>query len=184
MSATTVNGHKLNKYSSQLTQVRSQVGSQAMLYGAGLDDEDMKKAQVGIASMGWEGNPCNMHLNALARRVKESVQAVRSGRPHLPHHRRERRHLHGHGGHEGVARLARHDCRFHRDCHARAVVRRQHLAARLRQEHARRAHGHGAAQSPQHHDLRRHDQARLPQRQEARHRFGIRSIRPISLQGD
>ncbi|MEZ4720213.1 MAG: dihydroxy-acid dehydratase, partial [Caldilineaceae bacterium] len=74
MSVTTVNGHKLNKYSSQLTQVRSQVGSQAMLYGVGLDDDDMKKAQVGIASMGWEGNTCNMHLNALARRVKESVQ--------------------------------------------------------------------------------------------------------------
>ncbi len=74
MSVTTVNGHQLNKYSSQLTQVRSQVGSQAMLYGAGLDDDDMQKAQVGIASMGWEGNPCNMHLNALARRVKESVQ--------------------------------------------------------------------------------------------------------------
>ncbi len=64
---------KLNKYSSQLTQVQSQVGSQAMLYGVGLTDEDMKKAQVGIASMGWEGNTCNMHLNALARRVKIGV---------------------------------------------------------------------------------------------------------------
>ncbi len=66
---------KLNKYSSQLTEVISQVGSQAMLYGAGLTDEDMTKAQVGITSMGWEGNPCNMHLNALARRVKEGVNA-------------------------------------------------------------------------------------------------------------
>ncbi len=66
---------KLNKYSSQLTQVISQVGSQAMLYGVGLTDEDMKKAQVGITSMGWEGNTCNMHLNALARRVKEGVNA-------------------------------------------------------------------------------------------------------------
>ena len=65
---------KLNKYSSQLTQVQSQVGSQAMLYGVGLTDEDMKKAQVGIASMGWEGNTCNMHLNALARRVKIGVE--------------------------------------------------------------------------------------------------------------
>ncbi len=74
MSTTTVNGHKLNKYSSRLTQVRSQVGSQAMLYGVGLTEEDMQKPQVGIASMGWEGNTCNMHLNALARRVKESVQ--------------------------------------------------------------------------------------------------------------
>ena len=66
--------HKLNKYSSVLTQTISQVGSQAMLYGVGLSDEDMHKPQVGIASMGWEGNTCNMHLNALARRVKQGVQ--------------------------------------------------------------------------------------------------------------
>ena len=65
---------KLNRYSSVLTQTISQVGSQAMLYGIGLSDEDMKKPQVGIASMGWEGNTCNMHLNALARRVKQGVQ--------------------------------------------------------------------------------------------------------------
>ncbi len=64
---------KLNKYSSRLTQQRSQVGSQAMLYGIGLTDKDMNKAQVGIVSMGWEGNPCNMHLNDLAKDVKESV---------------------------------------------------------------------------------------------------------------
>lgn len=69
----TATAAKLNKYSSQLTQVQSQVGSQAMLYGVGLTDEDMQKAQVGIASMGWEGNTCNMHLNALARRVKIGV---------------------------------------------------------------------------------------------------------------
>ncbi|MCB0045150.1 MAG: dihydroxy-acid dehydratase [Caldilineaceae bacterium] len=74
MSTTTVNGHKLNQYSSRLTQVRSQVGSQAMLYGIGLTEEDMQKPQVGIASMGWEGNTCNMHLNRLARLVKQSVQ--------------------------------------------------------------------------------------------------------------
>lgn len=64
---------KLNKYSSRLTQEESQVGSQAMLYGAGLTDEDMDKAQVGIASTGWEGNPCNMHLNNLAVHVRDSV---------------------------------------------------------------------------------------------------------------
>jgi len=69
-------GNQLNKYSSQLTQKRSQVGSQAMLYGIGLTDEDMKKAQVGIASMGWEGNTCNMHLNDLAKIVKQGVQEV------------------------------------------------------------------------------------------------------------
>ncbi|MBX2998376.1 MAG: dihydroxy-acid dehydratase [Caldilineaceae bacterium] len=74
---TTTNGtavkSDLNKYSRQLTQVRSQVGSQAMLYGVGLTEEDMHKPQVGIASMGWDGNTCNMHLNALARRVKQGV---------------------------------------------------------------------------------------------------------------
>jgi dihydroxy-acid dehydratase len=65
--------HNLNKYSARLTQEESQVGSQAMLYGAGLTDEDMDKAQVGIASTGWEGNPCNMHLNDLAVRIRDSV---------------------------------------------------------------------------------------------------------------
>ncbi|WP_138431164.1 dihydroxy-acid dehydratase [Fodinibius saliphilus] len=64
---------KLNKYSSELTQKESQVGSRAMLYGAGLTDEDMNKAQVGIASTGWDGNPCNMHLNGLGKHIRESV---------------------------------------------------------------------------------------------------------------
>jgi dihydroxy-acid dehydratase len=64
----------LNKYSSRLTQKLSQAASQAMLYGTGLKDEDMNKAQVGIASMGWEGNTCNMHLNDLAKIVKRGVQ--------------------------------------------------------------------------------------------------------------
>ncbi len=75
MSVITKNG-QLNKYSGQLTQVRSQVGSQAMLYGIGLTDEDMQKPQVGIVSMGWEGNTCNMHLNDLAKEVKAGVQAA------------------------------------------------------------------------------------------------------------
>ncbi len=63
----------LNKYSRRLTQVRSQVGSQAMLYATGLAREDFDKPQIGIASMGWEGNPCNMHLNELASLVKQGV---------------------------------------------------------------------------------------------------------------
>ena len=67
-------GNQLNKYSAQLTQKKSQVGSQAMLYGIGMTDADMSKAQVGIASMGWEGNTCNMHLNDLAKVVKQGVQ--------------------------------------------------------------------------------------------------------------
>lgn len=72
MTVATVNG-TLNKYSRMLTQTRSQVGSQAMLYGVGLTEEDMHKAQVGIASMGWEGNTCNMHLNDLATEVKKGM---------------------------------------------------------------------------------------------------------------
>lgn len=63
----------LNRYSATLTQRRAQVGSHAMLYGIGLTDDDFDKAQVGIVSMGWEGNPCNMHLNELARHVKAGV---------------------------------------------------------------------------------------------------------------
>ncbi|RCS27838.1 dihydroxy-acid dehydratase [Polaribacter sp. WD7] len=61
---------KLNKHSSRLTQDESQPASQAMLYAAGLTDEDMQKAQVGIASTGYDGNPCNMHLNRLKDEVK------------------------------------------------------------------------------------------------------------------
>jgi dihydroxy-acid dehydratase len=66
----------LNKYSSRITQPKSQGTSQAMLYGAGLSEEDMNKPQVGIAAVWWEGNPCNMHLNDLAARVKEGVRAA------------------------------------------------------------------------------------------------------------
>ncbi len=65
----------LNKFSSRVTQPRSQGASQAMLYGTGLTEADMHKAQVGIASVWWEGNTCNMHLNDLAAKVKEGVQA-------------------------------------------------------------------------------------------------------------
>jgi dihydroxy-acid dehydratase len=63
----------LNKYSSRITQPKSQGASQAMLYGTGLSREDMDKPQVGIASVWYEGNTCNMHLNDLAAKVKEGV---------------------------------------------------------------------------------------------------------------
>ena len=65
--------NQLNKYSSRITQDESQPAAQAMLYGTGLTEEDMKKAQVGIVSTGWEGNTCNMHLNGLALNVKNGV---------------------------------------------------------------------------------------------------------------
>ncbi|MBB28524.1 MAG: dihydroxy-acid dehydratase [Gemmatimonadetes bacterium] len=66
----------LNKYSARITQRKSQVASQAMLYGTGLTEEDMDKAQVGIASVWYEGNTCNMHLLDLADKVKEGVTAA------------------------------------------------------------------------------------------------------------
>ena len=65
---------KLNKVSSRITQPRSQGASQAMLYATGLTREDMDKAQVGIASMWWQGNPCNMHLNDLADQIASGVR--------------------------------------------------------------------------------------------------------------
>ena len=63
----------LNRYSRRLTQDSSQPAAQAMLYGIGLTDADMDKAQVGIVSTGWEGNTCNMHLNDLAKEIKGYV---------------------------------------------------------------------------------------------------------------
>ena len=66
----------MNKYSSRVTQPRSQGASQAMLYGIGLTDADLQKPQVGICSMWYEGTTCNMHLDRLAAHVKEGVQAA------------------------------------------------------------------------------------------------------------
>ena len=67
---------KLNKISSRITEQKSQGASQAMLYATGLTEEDMSKAEVGISSVWYEGNSCNMHLNDLAAKVKEGVQAA------------------------------------------------------------------------------------------------------------
>ncbi|MES2774298.1 MAG: dihydroxy-acid dehydratase [Bacteroidota bacterium] len=64
---------ELNKYSKVLTQDETQPAAQAMLYGIGLTEHDLTKAQVGICSMGYDGNTCNMHLNDLAKLVKQGV---------------------------------------------------------------------------------------------------------------
>lgn len=63
----------INKYSSKITQDESLPAAQAMLYAIGMKDADMKKAQIGIVSTGYQGNPCNMHLNGLADRIKQGV---------------------------------------------------------------------------------------------------------------
>jgi len=65
--------NKLNKFSSKITQDDSLPASQAMLYAIGMDENDQKKGQVGIVSTGFQGNPCNMHLNGLAETVKKGV---------------------------------------------------------------------------------------------------------------
>lgn len=67
---------QLNKYSSTLTQDKTQPAAQAMYYAIGMQDDDFNKAQVGIVSMGWDGNPCNMHLNDMATSVKKGVNDV------------------------------------------------------------------------------------------------------------
>ena len=67
---------ELNKYSKTITQDETQPASQAMFYGISLTEEDLKKAQVGIVSMGYDGNPCNMHLNDLAKDIKTGVWAA------------------------------------------------------------------------------------------------------------
>ncbi len=64
---------ELNKYSKTVTQDMTLPASQAMLYGIGLTEQDLKKAQVGVVSTGYDGNTCNMHLNALAGEVKQAV---------------------------------------------------------------------------------------------------------------
>ncbi|MGE0386022.1 MAG: dihydroxy-acid dehydratase [Gammaproteobacteria bacterium] len=66
----------LNRFSAHLTQRKSQGASQAMLFGTGLTDADMAKPQVGIASVWYEGNTCNMHLLGLAEKVKQGVAAA------------------------------------------------------------------------------------------------------------
>ena len=65
---------ELNKYSKNVTQDPTQPAAQAMLYALGLKEEDLRKPFIGIGSTGYEGNPCNMHLNDLAQEVKHGVQ--------------------------------------------------------------------------------------------------------------
>ena len=69
-------GPEMNRISKRITQPKSQGASQAMLYATGLQPEDMNKAQVGIGSVWYDGNPCNMHLLDLGTRIREAVQDV------------------------------------------------------------------------------------------------------------
>ena len=136
-----------------------------MLYGTGLTDADLQKPQVGICSMWYEGNTCNMHLDRLAAHVKEGVQAaglvglrfntigVSDGISM------------GTDGHELFAAVARPHRRFDRDRDGRAVVRRGHHRSRLRQEHARvSVMAMVRLNRPVDHGVRRHDPRRASRR--------------------
>ena len=110
-----------------------------MLIATGLSRDDLNKPQVGIGSVWYEGNPCNMHLADLGNHVKQGVEAAGLRRDAVQHRRRLRRHLDGHRRHELLAPVARPHRRLDRDDHGRPVVRRPGRPARLRQEHARHA---------------------------------------------
>ena len=64
---------EINKYSKHVTQDDTQPAAKSMLHAIGFSDEDLNKAQVGVVSTGWEGNPCNMHLNDLAIQIREAI---------------------------------------------------------------------------------------------------------------
>ncbi len=149
----------LNKYSRRITQPKSQGASQAMLYGTGMTEEDMDKPQVGIASVWYEGNTCNMHLLDLAAKVKEGVTGGR-----LVGMR-----FNTIGVSDGIS-MGTEGMSYSlqsRDLIADSIETVMggqwydalDRAARLRQEHARLPDRHGAAESPGDHGLRRHDQA-------------------------
>ena len=67
---------ELNKYSKNVTQDPTQPAAQAMLHAIGLTNEDLQKPLIGVGSTGYEGNPCNMHLNELSKYVKEGIQST------------------------------------------------------------------------------------------------------------
>ena len=115
----------LNRTSRRITQPASQGASQAMLYATGLTEADMDKAQVGIASMWYEGNSCNMHLDDLAAKVKEGMTAAGLVGMRFNTIGVSDGISMGTDGHELLAPDPRPHRRLHRDGDARPVVRRQ-----------------------------------------------------------
>ena len=113
----------LNRFSRRITQPPSQAASQAMLYGAGLDEIDMKNPQVGIASMWWGGKFLQFSPQP-SRRIHQAKRERRkeNGRPHFQHDRRERRHLNGHRGYEILFAIPGPHRRFDRDRRRSAMV--------------------------------------------------------------
>ena len=96
----------LNKYSRRITQPAVQGASQAMLYGTGMTEADMDKAQIGIGSVWYEGNTCNMHLDKLALEVKKGVTEADLIGMRFQHDWGQRRDLNGHRRHELLASVS------------------------------------------------------------------------------
>ena len=151
---------ELNRISRRVTQPKAQGASQAMLYATGLDEEDLARAQVGISSIWYEGNPCNMHLLDLAAKVKEGVTAA--GLVGMR--------FNSIGVSDGIS-MGTEGMSFSlqsRDLIADSIETvmsaqwydANRLSSGLRQEHARLLDGHGAARPPGADGLRRNHPTR------------------------
>ena len=175
---------KLNRTSARLTEDIGQPGARAQLYAAGLSREDLGKPQVGIASTGFDSNPCNMHLDAPGRPGEGRRAGGGDDRLALQHHRRQRRRDQRHHRDELLAALPGSDRRLDRGHDHGPLLRRQRLGGRLRQEHAGRADGDGPHRPAQHHGLRRHHPAGPAGRTQAGHHLGLRGLRAVPGQAD
>jgi dihydroxyacid dehydratase/phosphogluconate dehydratase len=144
---------RLNSFSSQITQQKSQGASQAMLYATGLDEADMNKPEVGIASVWFEGNPCNMHLLALSEKVKQGVKAA------------------------GLVGM-----RFNTIGVSDGIsmgTDGMSFSLQSRQEHAWLHYCHGKVEPAQPDDLRGNHPSRASRSRKARHRFRIPELWPV-----
>ena len=102
----------LNKYSQAVSQDPTQPAAQAMLHAIGLTKEYFKKPFVGIASTGYEGNPCNMHLNDLSVDIKKGMLDADLVGAHFQYYWRKRRHFDGYYRNAFFTSVSRCDCRF------------------------------------------------------------------------
>ena len=171
----------MNKYSRVITQDIRFGGPQAMLYATGLSEDDMQRPQVGIVANWYDGNPCNMHLNELAARVKEGV--VAAGLVGMR--------FNTIGVSDGISQGT--------DGMSYSLPSRDIIADSietvmsaqwydgidrhpgLRQEHARLRDGHGPVEPPGAGDLRRHDPPRRAGRPAAGYRLGPGGLRRVPL---
>ena len=176
---------QLNKYSSRITQPKSQGASQAMLYATGMTDAGHEQAAGRYCERLVRRQSLQYASAHAGRQSERGRRGGRDGRHAVQHHWRQRRYFDGHRRDELLAPVARSHRRFDRDGDGESVVRREYLASRVRQEHARLRDGDGPAQSAVADGVRRHDPGRPwgPQR-EARRRLGVSVLRPVPVWRD